>query len=156
MCVFNFVIVVKSFCLIYRGLEMSSATERTLLENKVRELEFQKSRLEREKNSLEGELLASQKEVIGLKCSIAEMSSASSGLRAEMETLQRQLNHEQADNTRLRNDVTLANAEIQDLQVSVLDFLYSFILLLITLVASRLVFAKKKHFDANYTTRCKN
>ena len=135
---------------------MSSATERTLLENKVRELEFQKSRLEREKNSLEGELLASQKEVIGLKCSIAEMSSASSGLRAEMETLQRQLNHEQADNTRLRNDVTLANAEIQDLQVSVLDFLYSFILLLITLVASRLVFAKKKHFDANYTTRCKN
>jgi hypothetical protein len=142
-----------------RNLEIPSAPEKnhlTLLENKVRELELEKSRLERERNSFEEEFLASQKEVIGLKCSIAQVSSASSELRAELETVQRQLNHEQADNARLRNDVTLANAKIQDLQVSVFRFFYSFILILITVVAFRLVFAKKKQFGANYTTRCRN
>ena len=109
------------------------ATERTLLENKVRELEEELLASQKEviglkrsiaemssaSSELELELLDSQKEVIGLKSSIAEMSSASSELRAEFESLQRQSNHEQA---RLRNNVTLANAEIQDLQVSVLDF----------------------------------
>jgi hypothetical protein len=88
----------------------------------VPSIELEQSRLERERNSSKEELLASQKEVIGLKCTIVEMSSASSKLRAELETLQRQSNHQQADNTRLTSEVTLANAEIQDLQVSVLDF----------------------------------
>lgn len=97
---------------------MSSATEKTLLENKIRELDFLKGRLERERTSLEGELIASQKEVVGLKCSIAEMSSASAGLRAELESLQRHLTTEKADNARLRNEVSVATAEIQDLQVS--------------------------------------
>ncbi|XP_046449773.1 carboxy-terminal kinesin 2-like isoform X2 [Daphnia pulex] len=99
-----------------RGLEMSSATEKSLLENKIRELEFHKGLIERERTSLEGELIASQKEVVGLKCSMAEMSSASAGLRAELESLQRHLTIEQADNARLRNDVSVATAEIQDLQ----------------------------------------
>jgi chromosome segregation ATPase len=106
---------------------MSSATEKTLLENKIRELEFLKGRLDREKTSLEGELIASQKEIVGLKCSMAEMSSASAGLRAELESLQRHLTIEQADNARLRNDLSVATADIQDLQVSFInDFIIPF------------------------------
>lgn len=100
-----------------RTLEVSNATERSLLENKIRELEFQKSRVERERANLEGELTASHKEIVGLKCSIAEMSSASTGLRAELETLQRQLNSEKTDNTQLRDNLIVATAEIQELQV---------------------------------------
>lgn len=100
-----------------RTLEVSNATERSLLENKIRELEFQKSRAERERTNLEGELIASQKEIVGLKCSIAEMSSASAGMRAELEILQRQLNSEKTDNTQLRNNLSAATAEIQELQV---------------------------------------
>lgn len=96
---------------------MSNATEKTLLENKIRELEFQKGRLEREKISLEGELTVSQKEIVGLKCSVAEMSSASSGLRAELENVQRLLQDEKNDNVQLRNKISVANSEIQDLQV---------------------------------------
>ncbi|XP_032789035.2 carboxy-terminal kinesin 2 [Daphnia magna] len=99
-----------------RTLEVSNATERSLLENKIRELEFQKSRAERERTNLEGELIASQKEIVGLKCSIAEMSSASAGMRAELEILQRQLNSEKTDNTQLRNNLSAATAEIQELQ----------------------------------------
>lgn len=96
---------------------MSNVNEKTLLENKIRELDFQKGRLEREKTSLEGELVVSQKEIVGLKCSVAEMSSASSGLRAELETLQRQLAYEKNDNTRLRSEISIATAEIQELHV---------------------------------------
>ena len=69
---------------------MSKETKIIILENKVRELEFQR-------NSLQGELIAAQKEVIGLK-------------RA---------------NARLNNEVEIATAEIQDLQVNL--FLNCFI-----------------------------
>ena len=87
------------------------------MENKLRELEFQKSRLEREKQSLEGDLAASQKEVIGLKCSVAEISSSSAGLRAELESVQRSLKAEREDNVNLRTELATANTEIEDLQV---------------------------------------
>lgn len=87
------------------------------MENKIRELEFQKGRLEREKTSLEGELTVSQTEIVGLKCSVAEMSSASAGLRAELENIQRLLREEESDNRSLRNEIAVANSEIQDLQV---------------------------------------
>jgi len=99
-------------------MEVTSATEKSMLENKLRELEFSKSRLEREKQSLEGDLAASQKEIIGLKCSIAEMSSSSSGLRAELDSCQRQLTAEKGDNCKLRSDLSTANTEISELQVS--------------------------------------
>lgn len=98
-------------------MEINNATEKTLLENKIRELEFQKSRVERERTSLEGDLIASQKEVVGLKCSVAEMTSASSGLRAELEMLQRNLQAEKTDNTQLRTNLAQANSEIEDLIV---------------------------------------
>lgn len=66
---------------------------------------------------MEGELTVSQKEIIGLKCSVAEMSSASAGLRAELENIQRLLKEEESDNCSLRNEIAVANAEIQELQV---------------------------------------
>lgn len=116
----EFIHPINFFCFFFyysRTLEVSNATERSLLENKIRELEFQKSRAERERTNLEGELIASQKEIVGLKCSIAEMSSASAGMRAELEILQRQLNSEKTDNTQLRNNLSAATAEIQELQV---------------------------------------
>lgn len=98
-------------------MEMTSATEKSLLENKLREIEFQKGRVEREKLSLEGELAVAQKEIIGLKCSMAEMSSASAGLRAELDTLRLQLQAKEQCNTQLTIDLSSAKALIEDLQV---------------------------------------
>ena len=127
----------------FRALEMSNVTEKTILENKIRELEFSKGRLEREKNSLEGELAASQKEVIGLKCSIAEMSSASAGMRAELESVQRQLQSEKSDNCQLRDNLSTANSEILELQVRVIW--WKIWLLFSKLIQCyRLVYVKKK------------
>ena len=100
-----------------RTIEVTNATEKTKLENKVHDLEYRKTKLERQVAELEGELTASQKEVVGLKCSVAEMSSASAGLRAELETVQRLLKEETSDNSRLRGEISVANSEIQDLQV---------------------------------------
>lgn len=45
------------------------------------------------------------------------MSSASAGLRAELENIQRLLKEEESDNCSLRNEIAVANAEIQELQV---------------------------------------
>jgi len=99
-------------------MEVANATEKTLLEHKIRELEFQKSRLEREKQSLEGDLIASQKEVIGLKCSVSELSAASAGLRAEFETVQRNFHTEKDAKEKFIALLDNANKEIQDLKVS--------------------------------------
>lgn len=136
-------------------MEVSNATERSLLENKIRELEFQKSRAERERTNLEGELIASQKEIVGLKCSIAEMSSASAGMRAELEILQRQLNSEKTDNTQLRNNLSAATAEIQELQVR-LFYLMLIDVSFIEHIFWRLVYDKRKLSDDSCTIRCKN
>lgn len=99
-------------------MEVASATEKSLLEHKIRELEFQKSRIEREKQSLEGDLIASQKEVIGLKCSVSELSAASSGLRAEFETVSRNYQTEKAAKENFIAQLDSANKEIEDLKVS--------------------------------------
>jgi len=101
-----------------REMEVANATEKTLLEHKIRELEFQKSRLEREKQSLEGDLIASQKEVIGLKCSVSELSAASAGLRAEFETVQRNFHTEKDAKEKFIALLDNANKEIQDLKAS--------------------------------------
>ena len=102
-------------------MELASATEKTLLEHKIRELEFQKSRIEREKQSLEGDLIASQKEVIGLKCSVSELSASSAGLRAEFETVQRNYQTEKAAKEKFNALLDTANKEIDDLKVSQID-----------------------------------
>ena len=105
------------FLISLREMEVSSATDKTLLEHKIRELEFQKARLEREKTSLEGDLTASQKEVVGLKCSVAEMSASSSGLRAELETLQRNYQAEKSAKEKLTTELSDANNDIEQLKV---------------------------------------
>merc|ERR1712071_349276 len=101
-----------------REMELASATEKTLLEHKIRELEFQKSRIEREKQSLEGDLIASQKEVIGLKCSVSELSASSAGLRAEFETVQRNYQTEKAAKEKFNALLDTANKEIDDLKAN--------------------------------------
>lgn len=101
-----------------REMELASATEKTMLEHKIRELEFQKSRIEREKQSLEGDLIASQKEVIGLKCSVSELSASSAGLRAEFETVQRNYQTEKAAKEKFNALLDTANKEIDDLKAN--------------------------------------
>jgi chromosome segregation ATPase len=103
-------------------MELNNATEKSMLEHKLRDLEFQKGRLEREKQSLEGDLTACQKEIVGLKCSVAELSAAESGLRSLLETTQRQLQESNDNGARLADDVASRNAEIEELQVLISNF----------------------------------
>jgi len=99
-----------------RLMELNHATDKTLLEHQIRDLEFQKSRLEREKQSLEGDLTACQKQIVGLKCSVAEMSAAEAGLRSLLEATQRQLQDSNDQVAQLKDDVSCRNAQIEDLQ----------------------------------------
>jgi len=73
--------------------------------------------LEREKQNLEGELAASQKEIVGLKCSIAEITSASAGLQAKHDSLQRQLEDQTHRADGLDANLVVANLRIQELEV---------------------------------------
>jgi len=100
-----------------RNIEVTNATEKAALNNRINELEYQKSRLEREKQQLEGELSASQKEIVGLKCSIAEITSASAGLQAKHDSIQRQLEAETNRADGLDSNLVVANSRIQELEV---------------------------------------
>ncbi|EFX85316.1 hypothetical protein DAPPUDRAFT_237863 [Daphnia pulex] len=95
-----------------------SATEKTLMENKIRELELQNDRLERERTRLEGELFASKNEVTGLRRSMAEMSSrmssASAGHRAELEYLQPAV-------TKLEGELIASQEEVTELHRSMAE-----------------------------------
>ena len=89
-----------------------------MLENKVRELEFQKTRLEREKTSLEGDLAAYLKEIAGLKSSVAELSAAEAGIKATLEVTQRRERESQEQVVSLTTEVNRSHSQIEDLKVS--------------------------------------
>lgn len=115
-------VIFRSYFFLNRNVEVTNATEKAALNNKVNELEYLKSRLEREKQNLEGELAASQKEIVGLKCSIAEITSASAGLQAKHDSLQRLLEEQTNRADGLDANLVVANSRIQELEVLFLLF----------------------------------
>ena len=54
-------------------------------QGEIEDLKFSASGLERQKNSLEGELQASRTEVSGLQSTVASLTSAQAGIKAQLE-----------------------------------------------------------------------
>ena len=56
------------------------------LKTEIENLNFTQSSLQRQKQSLEGELTAAGAEIAGLKTSISQLTSANAGISAELDT----------------------------------------------------------------------
>ena len=84
----------KALCVNLNFIEIDFATSHRESENEIadsvrkfgreiEDLKFSKSTLERQRETLEGELSASKQEVSGLKGTVAQLTSAQAGLNAE-------------------------------------------------------------------------
>ncbi|XP_005102127.1 carboxy-terminal kinesin 2 isoform X2 [Aplysia californica] len=85
--------------------EQEFETTKRTLQREIDDLQFQKSTLDRQKITLEGELAASMKEISGLKATVAEMTSAQATVRAELETAKLQLDAAFKDISNLKQTV---------------------------------------------------
>ena len=74
------------FSFIFRDQQSEMEDIQRKLKTEIENLNFTQSSLQRQKQSLEGELTAAGAEIAGLKTSISQLTSANAGISAELDT----------------------------------------------------------------------
>ncbi|XP_033106502.1 carboxy-terminal kinesin 2-like isoform X2 [Anneissia japonica] len=106
-----------------RDLEDEAASVKRRHQCVTEDLESRNSTLEIKKKSLEGELEVSNQECIGLKCKIAQMTSARVGMETELSSIrgileqaQQTCKHQEGVINGLNNTIVKHNSTIQELE----------------------------------------